>query len=146
MGQGSPAAQDGNKGEGSLHVRLRKPTPDDLKRFNECLASDPDHVGQDADSWLAEPGEFWTFYNGDTRVWCRVERVLRVSIQHDQDCPRKAIAPLIYKGFAWILGMARQKGFTEIIFESKAPRLILFIQKLFGFEPVRNHFHLRSLG
>ena len=126
-------------------VNLRRPTDDDLERFKVCLAADPDHAGQDPDSWTAEPGEFWTFYDeGGNRVWVRIERVLRVSIQHDHETPRRAIVPIIYKGFAWMLGEARSKKFTEVIFESRAKRLIAFVQKMFGFAPVNNNFYVRT--
>lgn len=126
-----------------MRVDIRKPTDDDLTRFKECLALDNDHSKQDAAEWMATPGEFWTFYDeAGNRVWARLDRCLRVSIQHDPASPRKALAPLIYKGMFWIQGAARNKGFSEILFESRAPRLIQFVQKLFGFEPVKENYHL----
>src|SRR6266704_7087503 len=114
-------------------IDLRSATTDDLARFKECLAADADHAGQDADSWTAEPGELLVFYDEKgNRVWMRLERVLRVSLQHDQECSKSATRSLLYKAFHWVLGSARQSLFCEVIFESRAERLIQFLQKLFG--------------
>ena len=109
------------------------------------MASDPDHTGQDADAWITPPGEFLTFYdNHGHRMWIRIEKVLRVSIQHDQDMPRKPLVGLMYKSFSWLQTTARSSGFTEIIFESRAMRLIAFLNKLFGVSPVKENFHVRT--
>jgi len=109
------------------------------------LSADTFHSKQDADSWNTTPGELLTFYDEyGNRVWVRIEKVLRVSIQHDQTTPRKALVNIIYKGFAWLQGTARESGFSEVIFESTEPRLIAFVKKLFGFEPVRENYHVRS--
>jgi hypothetical protein len=116
-----------------------------LARFKECLAADIDHAGQDADSWLAEPGEFMVLYDEKgNRAWMRIERVLRVSLQHDQECSKSATRSLLYKGFRWVLGSARQSLFSEIVFESRAERLIQFLKKLFGVQPVKENYHLRT--
>jgi hypothetical protein len=126
-------------------IHIRKPTEDDLLRFKECLAADPDHAGQDAELWSAEPGEFWTFCDAKgNRLWVRMERVLRISIQHDQRSSKIAMMKILYKAFHWLLGSARQSQFSELIFESRANRLIQFLQKLFGVEPVKENYHLRT--
>jgi hypothetical protein len=128
-----------------VKVDLRKPTPEDLERFKQCLALDADHKQQDADAWTSTPGEFMVFYDEmGNRVWVRLERCLRVSFQHDPETPRKVLAPLIYKSFVWLQGAARNSNYTEIIFESRAKRLILFLQKLFGVKPVMGNYHLRA--
>lgn len=112
-------------------------------RFKQCLALDADHGQQDPDLWTASPGEFWTFYDEKgNRVWVRIERVLRVSIQHDDAVSRKAQVSLLYKAFFWLAGMARNSGFAEVIFESRAVRLIQFLQKLFGVKPVEDNYSL----
>lgn len=102
---------------------------------------DADHAKQDADEWTAAPGEFMVFYDErGNRVFCRIEKVLRVSIQHEN---RKA-AHIINQGFRWLLGAARSSGCTEVLFESHAPRLIQFLQKLFGFERLKRQFSVRT--
>lgn len=127
-------------------IKLRKPTDADLARFKECLAADADHGKQDADAWTAAPGEFMVMLDGKgNRVWVRIERVLRVHFQHDQDTPRKELVSLIYKGLYFVIGSARQKEFSEVILESRAPRLIRFLQKMFGFEPMMENYHLRTI-
>ncbi len=126
-----------------MRVDLRKPTDDDLRRFSECLSIDPDHRGQEVEDWTASPGEFWTFYDKKgNRVWVRIERVLRVSIQHDPETSEKHGPMMLYRIFYWLQGMARQSGFTEIIFESRATRLIQFVKKLFGVTPVEENYHV----
>jgi hypothetical protein len=35
-----------------IKVDMRKPTDEDMLRFRECLAADPDHAGQDPDEQL----------------------------------------------------------------------------------------------
>ena len=126
-------------------MMLRKPTKDDLVRFKECLAADTDHAGQDADSWTAEPGEFMVFFDGKgNRAWIRIERVLRISLQHDQQVSQRATARILYKAFFWILGQSRESHFTEIVFESRAMRLIQFLQKLFGVKSVEANYSVRT--
>jgi hypothetical protein len=125
-----------------LKVEIRKPTPDDLARFKECLALDEAHAGQDPDEWTAAPGEFMVFYDEQgRRVWCRVERVLRVSMQHEKS---KRTALIINQGLRWVIGQARKAGYSEVLFESRAPRLIQFLQKLFGVKPVEGNFYVRT--
>ncbi len=126
-----------------MRVDLRKPTDDDLRRFSECLSIDPDHRGQEVEDWTASPGEFWTFFDKKgNRVWVRIERVLRVSIQHDHETSEKSRPIMLYRIFFWLQGMARQAGFTEIIFESRAMRLIQFVKNLFGVTPVEENYHV----
>ena len=126
-------------------MNLRKATEEDLQRFKECLAADPDHGEQDPDAWTAPPGEFMVFFdeNGN-RVFARIERVLKVSMQHDPGCRKRNTAAIIHNGFHWLLGRARENGFSEVIFESRAPRLIRFLGKLFGAEPVRETYCVRT--
>jgi hypothetical protein len=126
-------------------IQIRKPTEDDLLRFKECLAADSDHSGQDPDLWSAEPGEFWTFCDSKgNRLWVRMERVLRISIQHDQQSSKIAMMKILYKAFHWLLGSARQSQFSELIFESRASRLIQFLQKLFGVKAVEANYSVRT--
>lgn len=126
-----------------MKINLRQPTDDDLARFKECLAADHDHSGQDADWWVSSPGEFMVFYDEKGhRAWVRIERVLRVSLQHDQEVPRKNTVSVLNHAFHWLACSARTNNFTEIIFESRAKRLIHFLQKLFGVEPVRENYSL----
>jgi hypothetical protein len=122
-------------------VLMRKPTEDDLARFKECLRADKDHCNQDADSWIQPPGEFMVFYDQQgNRIWVRIERVLRVSIQTEVAAPRKAIISILYKGLSWLQGSARNQGFTQLIYESKTPRLVAFFEKLFGFKPIQQNY------
>lgn len=126
-------------------IGIRKPNEDDLKRFAECLAADKDHKGQTPDEWQAEGGEFWVFYDEENnRVWIRLERALRIHFQHDPAIPRRRLAPIVYKGLAWVIGAARSKKFQEVIFHSTEPRLIAFCKKLFGFKPVENNHNVRT--
>lgn len=126
-----------------MNIDMRKPTEADLVRFKECLAVDADHGKQDMDAWTAAPGEFWTFYDEqENKVWVRIERVLRVSIQHDPAVARNRQASLFYKAFFWLAGSARSSGFTEVIFESRAVRLIRFVKKLFGVLPLEDTYSL----
>lgn len=128
-----------------MKVEIRKPTNEDLSRFKECLALDGDHIGQDPDQWTSAPGEFMVFHDDKgNRAWLRIERVLRVSLQHDQKAPKSATRSILYNAFHWILGMARSSGYSEVIFESRAPRLIQFLQKLFGVKPVESNFSVRT--
>jgi hypothetical protein len=129
-----------------LKVEIRKPTEEDLGRFKVCLSADPDHAGQDPDEWLAGPSEMLVFYDTKgNRVWMRIERVLRVSLQHDQQVSKRSTASILYQAFRWLAGSARRSFYTEIVFESRAKRLIHFLQRLFGIKPLEENFHLRTL-
>lgn len=129
-----------------MKVEIRKPTEDDLARFKECLAADADHAGQDAEEWTAEPGEFMVVFDGKgNRVWMRIEKVIRVSIQHDSQFSQLGTSRILYQAFHWLLGTTRQSGYTELIFESRAPRLIQFLTKLFGVKPVEGNFRVRTI-
>lgn len=128
-------------------INLRKPTEDDLARFKECLGRDAEHCNQKVEDWTDEYGEFMVFYDQHgNRVWVRLERVLRVHFQHDDAVPRKEQVSLIYRGMQWVVGAARNKKFTEVVFQSRALRLIKFLHKLFGFEPVSGNYYLRTVG
>ena len=129
-----------------MTVDLRKPTEDDISRFRECLTADPEHAKQIPDEWLSKPGEFLVFHDEKgNRVWARMELALRISIQHDQKISPIATAHIMNLGLRWILGRARQLGYGEVIFESRAQRLIQFFQKRFGFEPVRENYHVWTI-
>lgn len=124
-----------------MKVELRKPTDDDIVRFRECLAADPDHASQSADDWLVG-GEFMVFHDDKgNRAWVRIEKVLRVSMQHE---PSRRAAVIINEGLRWVIGAARNSGFSEVVFESRAPRLIHFLQKLFGFERLKRQYSVRT--
>lgn len=126
-------------------IDLRKPTEGDIERFKECLAADPFHYQQNPDDWTAEDGEFLVFFDSKgNRIWMRMERVLRISIQHDHKSSKMAVAGILYKAFRWMLGSARTAQYTEIIFESNASRLIQFLEKLFGIKPLKENFHVRT--
>jgi hypothetical protein len=126
-------------------IQLRKPTEEDISRFKECLLADPDHCNQDADAWTTEPGEFMVFYDQDgNRVWVRLERTIRLHFQHDPAAPKAKIQSLIYKGMRWVIGSARNGKYSEVIFESRAPRLIHFLEKLCGAKPVEGNYCVRT--
>ena len=125
-------------------IDLRQPTEEDFARFKWCLSQDEAHKEQDADDWKAAPGELMTFFDQrGNRVWVRIERVMRISIQQDPDASVQATSKILFRGFRWLMGEARRKGFEEIVFESRAPRLIQFFKTLFGFERARNTFYVR---
>jgi hypothetical protein len=126
-------------------MNLRKPTDQDILRFKECLLADEYHCTQKVEDWLAVPGEFMVFFDEEeNRVFVRIEHVLRVHFQHDQKVPRRKLIPIIYKAFFWLMGMARNKQFSELIFESRSKSLILFIEKLFGTKPVEANYFVRT--
>jgi len=129
-----------------MSVHLRKPNEEDIERFKVCLLDDPDHRLQNVEDWTEGPGEFMVFYDAKgNRMWVKLERVLRVNIQHDPATDWKHRVVLLYKSFAWLQGAARKSHHAEVIFESRAPRLIQFLQKLFGVKPVENNFHVRTI-
>lgn len=124
-----------------MSVDLRQATAEDFARFKWCLSQDDAHKTQDAEDWRSAPGEFMTVYdNFGNRQWLRIERVLRVSIQHDPDSSRKTTLGIFREGFRWLMESARNNGYTEILFESKAPKLIKLAGKVFGLKPLENNF------
>ena len=130
-----------------MTVDLRKATEEDISRFRECLNADPEHAKQIPDEWVSKPGEFLVFYDEKgNRVWARVELAVRVSIQHDQKVSPLTTANILDRGLRWILGRSRNLGYTEVIFESRAPRLIQFFQKRFGFVPVKENYKVSTTG
>ena len=129
-----------------MKVDLRKATADDISRFKECLRADPEHAKQIPDEWVSKPGEFLVFYDEKgNRVWARVELAVRISVQHDHKVSPLITANILYHGLRWIMGRSRNMGYTEVIFESRANRLIQFFQKRFGFEPVRENYHVWTI-
>lgn len=126
-------------------MNLRKPLDEDIIRLRECLIADEYHCNQTVEDWLATPGEFMVMADDEGhRVFVRIERVLRVHFQHDQKVPRRKLVPLIYKAFHWLMGSARTNEFSEVIFESRAKSLVLFIEKLFGTKPAENNYYVRT--
>jgi len=128
-----------------MTVDLRQATEEDFARFKWCLSQDDAHREQDAEDWRSAPGEFMTFYDQrGNRVWVRIERVMRISIQHDPNVSKQATSKILYRGSRWLMGEARKKGFTELIFESRAPRLVQFFKTLLGFQRLRANYSVRS--
>lgn len=122
-------------------IQLRKPTEQDIERFKECLAADEYHKDQDPDVWIKEPGELMTFFDKhNNRVWVRIEKVLRVHVQHDPATPDSKQVFLFHKAFAWLQGMARISGFSEVLFKSTAQPLIAFFMKRFGFAATKDEY------
>lgn len=120
---------------------LRQATEEDLLRFKECLARDEYHQGTDPLWWTGQPGEFMVFFNGKgDRVWVRIEKVLRIHMQHDPASDKADVAPMLLHIGHWLEETARSSGFAELILMSTARPLIAFIKRRLGYRDAKNEY------
>lgn len=125
-----------------MSVSVRDPNEADRERLRECLAQDVWHNLQDPERWLTDD-RLRVFYdtNGH-RVFVRLESVLRIHLQTEPDSPKHRIAGILINGFEGLAKWAHKKGFSEIVFESKAPELITFLEKRCGFKKLESDYSL----
>jgi len=115
-------------------IGIRKPSVEDIEHFERCLAADPYHPNSTPEFWMSPTGEAYTFYDEDgNRVYVRVEKVLRLHMEHDPETPRRKQIKLISAVHAYFRDKGAQAGFVELIFDSVAPQLVAFCKKYFGF-------------
>ena len=121
-------------------IGIRKPNVEDIEHFKECLKLDPYHPHSTPDFWTMPTGEMFVFYDEDgNRLYARIEKILRIHMEHDPNTPRRKQAKLISALHAYFRDKGAQAGFVELIFDSIAPKLREFCKKHFGFKDVENN-------
>jgi hypothetical protein len=123
-------------------ISVRKPSTEDVDRLKQCLAADGWHSAQDPAWWVSAPGELLVFVDErGHRVFARLEHAIRVHLQHDQDVPKLSTARILRDGSKRLRQFAAQAGVVELLFDSRAEKLIKFCAHL-GFKPLRDNFSI----
>lgn len=118
-------------------VTFRPVTVDDGLQVAQWIRNDPDH--QTADERLfTEPAlgraQFAVEVAGKPAFYVSVENVARVHIQFDPSTTGAARnLKALYFGFAWLRERLKERGYLELIFDSRVPRLVRFCQSVLGF-------------
>jgi hypothetical protein len=111
--------------------------------LSEWIAADPYHTGQTADAWLrARPGveNLLLIDKKGPLFFLRCSNVMRTDIQFAPNEMsegsreiRRRIGDALASGLPWLAAQARSRNFREMMFESKSPRLVRYLEGL-GFK------------
>jgi hypothetical protein len=121
-------------------------TVPDNTLLNEWHAADVEHQHADA-SFFTEPRpgvEHFTVKNGDEpMMFVTVENVARVHIQFSPNAPKLKLVKTLLLGLAWLINALKERGYRELIFDSKFPSLIKFCQSALGFQKCDQDYSTR---
>lgn len=109
-------------------------TESDLPILAKSLQGDQFHVGTDVDFFTA-PGSVCKVYEDEQGPVCFVRgtKALRLDIQYLDNNDRKRNMKVMLEGFGKLAQMAKDNGFTEIVFQTNNDLLKKFCIKAFGF-------------
>lgn len=125
-------------------MAVRNIIQEDKPRLAKMIAADDHHRESTTPEFFFEPGTKCVVYESDDaehQMFVRFSNCLRLDIQFDNE-DRLFNAKTILSNFPKVVAWAKQKGFTEIVFDSNSPDLIVFLKRKFGFEPIGNEFRL----
>lgn len=101
--------------------------------LEEWIAADPDHAGRvDAAAWLASANGVQNLLCVDRAgplLFLRCSNALRLDIQFSPGSERRT-ARTLRTGLPWLAGEFRKQGYRELIYESRSPRLVRFLERI----------------
>ena len=104
--------------------------------LSQWHAADPEHQLADV-GFFTEPSlgvQHLTVDNDDeTIAFVTVENVARVHIQFNPNGSKLKIAKTLILGMTWLAKTLKERGYKELIFDTKFPSLIKFAQSVLGF-------------
>lgn len=121
-------------------------TQDDKTQVVEWLRNDPEH--QTANSSLftdAAPGrtQFAMEKDGQAIFYCTVENVARIHIQFNPSGSILKNIKTLITGFKWLMGSLKERGYHELIFDSRFRPLIRMCEKALGFQKRDQDYSVR---
>lgn len=124
----------------------RSLTDADKTQVVEWLKNDPEHQTADSTLFTDEaPGrtQFAIEKDGEALFFCSVENVARIHIQFNpQGSLLKNVKGLLI-GFKWLMGMLKERGYHELIFDSRFGPLIRMCEKALGFQKRDQDYSVR---
>ncbi|HEX3682203.1 MAG TPA: hypothetical protein VHU83_06640 [Bryobacteraceae bacterium] len=117
-------------------IAYRSLDESDKARVSEWLKNDPEHQTADCSLFTdAAPGrtQFAVDEDGAPVFYVCVENVARVHIQFEPGGGTLKNAKTLITGFRWLIANLKQRGYHELIFDSRFQPLIRFCEKAMGF-------------
>lgn len=128
-------------------VTFSQRTVPDIALLKEWHAADPEHQHADPNFFIEDrPGvsHFTVENDGEKMMFVTVENIARVHIQFSPDAPKGKMVRTLLLGFTWLINSLRERGYKEIIFDSKFPSLIKFFQSALGFQKCDQDYSTRT--
>lgn len=128
-------------------VTFRGMTVSDTTQVTRWLQEDADHQSAD-ERIFTDPvigrSQFAVEIDGEIAFYVATENVARVHIQFDpaKTGSRKNTKALIL-GFTWLQKQLKERGYFEVLFDSRVPRLVRFCQKVLGFLKLDQDYSVR---
>lgn len=111
---------------------------DHAELLRAWIAADPDHAGRTtAAAWLAEKKGVQNLLVVDREgalLFLRCSNAMRLDMQFAPDA-RMRTARALQTGLPWLADTFRGQGYRELIYESRSPRLVRFLERI-GFAEV----------
>ena len=128
----------------ALGWEFRAATLEDAPLLDSWIAADPWHAGRiTAEQWLAPKGQNGELLKGfenlaavdaaGTLLFLRCKNAMRIDIQFAPGVEEKAAgrtARALFTGVPTMAALARERGYRELIFESRSERLIAFLKRM----------------
>lgn len=118
----------------------------DDQLLKEWHKNDPEHQSSDADFFIdPAPGrQHLTVNHCDEPVlFLTVENVARVHIQFNPNGGKLKTCKTLIMGLTWLIKTLKERGYHELIFDSKFPSLIKFCQSALGFFKLNQDYSTR---
>lgn len=118
----------------------------DKTLVEQWLSNDPEH--QSADSRLfteskAGISQFVVEREGKPVFYVSVENVARVHIQFNPSGSVLNNVRSLITSFQWLIESLTNRGYHEVIFDSRYPSLIKFCKKILGFQKLDQDYSVR---
>jgi hypothetical protein len=118
---------------------------EDSELLREWIAADPDHAGRTtAAGWLHPAAGVENLLLVDREgplLFLRCANAMRLDIQFSPG-NRMRMAGALLSGLPWLAEQARDRGYAQMIYESRSPRLVKFLERI-GFREVRTEHVLQ---
>lgn len=105
---------------------------DDRALLEEWIARDTDHAGRTtAEAWLAETPGVQNLLVSDRWspvLFVRLSNAMRIDMEFAPAVSRSRLAYTLATGVPWLAGKLRDQAYRELIYESRAPRLVSFFE------------------
>lgn len=121
-------------------------TEADKQRIRQWIAADEHHQTVNPDFFtetVAGRAPFVLEHNGAPLFYVTVENVARVHIQFQPSANKLSNAKALVAGFKWIIENLKNRGYWELIFDSRFEPLIRFCQSVLGFQKCTQDYSTR---
>lgn len=121
-------------------------TAEDRAQVVEWLKNDPDHQTADSSLFTDEaPGrtQFAIEKDGQPVFYCTVENIARIHIQFNPSGSILQNVKGLITGFKWLMGSLKERGYHELVFDSRFRPLIRMCEKALGFQKRDQDYSVR---